>query len=131
MVWGLRKREFANRLRDVPSCELSQTRRDGVPSLHLVATQCLAFPLNLPIRLACLLRKVNLSAFNDANKQQRIIMSEPANTPSPVTAAPAASDHKAAPCACAAQPSQPQPASTPATAPAAQKGFKRQARKQH
>lgn len=77
------------------------------------------------------MRKVFLTALNDANKQKRIIMSEPSNTPSPVTAAPAASDSKAAPCACAAQQPQPQPASPPAAAPAAQKGFKRQMRKQH
>ena len=60
-------------------------------------------------------------------------MSEPANIPSPVIAAPAASDCKPAACGCAEapKPSQPQAASTPAGAPAAQKGSKRQNRKQH
>jgi hypothetical protein len=69
----LKKREFANRLRDVPSCELSQTRRGGVPSLHVLAIQRLAIRFGLQIRLACLLRKVCLTAFNDASKQKELL----------------------------------------------------------
>ena len=129
------KREFAVRLREIPSCELSQAGRDCIPSLHPVTTQCLAFLFRPQNRAGMSLAKrlpdcVTIAA----NKQKRnIYMSEPANTPIPVTAAPAASDSKPAACACGGAPtsSQPQPASTPATAPAAQKGSKRQNRKQH
>ena len=52
------------RLREIPSCELSQAGRDGIASLHPVTAQCLAFLFRGQNRLACLLRKGLLTAFH-------------------------------------------------------------------
>ncbi|MGA2541153.1 MAG: hypothetical protein ABSG78_06270 [Verrucomicrobiota bacterium] len=54
----------------------------------------------------------------------------PTATTAPTTA-PTACGCQAAPAPAAAKPSQPQPVCTPATPPLAQKGSKRQNRKQH
>ena len=58
------KREFADCLREIPSCELSQAGRDGIASLHPVTAQCLAFLFRGQNRLARLLRKGLLTAFH-------------------------------------------------------------------
>jgi hypothetical protein len=128
---GLEKREFADRLRKVPSYELSQVKRNCISSLRLAAIQRVAFIFGPQITLAYLLRKVLCLRSTAGNKQTQQIMSESTSIPTTATAIPTGCDSKSAPCADAQKQPQPQPASTPTAPPVTRKGFKRQAHKQH
>jgi hypothetical protein len=126
------KRKFADHLREIPSCELSQAKDHYIWVLRKVL-KCKALYLFLAGKtkwhISCDVSARLLSTCSEQTKT-KYIMSETANTPSTATTT-TGSACKAGSCANTPKPAQPQSATAQTAAPAGNKGFKRNKKQQH